>query len=112
VKKVGHRRVIQDYYTDVNGLAELLSKLINSYRLLIGGANELNGITLAHRGDVRDALKRVDKLGIIIDDLLKALEETGTGYLDYCKLKSEVIKYHLEAQYVQTEIDNELKLQE
>lgn len=109
---MGHRRVIQNYYTDVNGLAELLSKLINSYRLLIGGANELNGITLAHRGDVKDALKRVDKLGEIIDDLLEALEETGGGYLDYCKLKSEVMKYHLEAQYIQTEIDDELKFKE
>lgn len=109
---MGHRRVIQSYYTDVNGLADLLSKLINSYRLLIGGANELNGITLAHRGDVRDALKRADKLGEIIDEILDVLEETGGGYIEYCKLKAEVIKYHLEAQYIQTEIDNELKLQE
>lgn len=109
---MGHRRVIQDYYTDINGLADLLSKLINSYRLLIGGANELNGITLAHRGDVRDALKRADKLGDIIDDLLECMEGSGHGYVEYCKLKSEVIKYQLEAQYIQTEIDNELKLQD
>lgn len=109
---MGHRRVIQNYYADVNGIADLLTKLINSYRLLIGGANELNGITLAHRSDVRDALKRVDKLGEIIDDLMETLEETGGGYLEYCKLKSEVMKYHLEAQYIQTEIDSELKFKE
>jgi hypothetical protein len=109
---VGHRKVIENYYIDVNSLADLLSKLINSYRLLIGGANELNGITMAHKSDVKDALKRVDKLGGIIDNLLDALDETGEGYLDYCRIKSEFLKYHLEAQYIQTEIDNELKLKD
>lgn len=109
---MGHRKVVESYYSDVSNLADLLSKLVNSYRLLIGGANELNGISLAHRNDIKDALKRANKLGDIIDDLLDALEKVGCGYIDYCKLKSEVIKVYVETQYIQTEIDNELKLKE
>jgi hypothetical protein len=109
---MGHRKVIENYYSDVNNVADLITKLVNAYRLLIGGANEINGITLARKSDVRNALKRVDKLGDIIDELLEVLEGSSITYLDYCKLKSEVIKCHMEVQYIKTEIDNELKLQE
>lgn len=109
---VGHRKVIENYYNDVNNLADLLGKLVNSYRLLVGSAHELNGIAISHRSDVKDALDRVDELGDVIDDVLDTLKYVGCSYMDYCKLKSEVIKNQMETQYILTEIDNELKLKE
>ena len=56
-----HRKIIEEYCVDINNLADLLAKLVNSYRLLIGGAGELNTIALAHKKDVKDALKRVNE---------------------------------------------------
>jgi hypothetical protein len=109
---VGHRKVIENYYSDVNNLAELLSKLTNIYRLMVASAHDLNSIALAHKGQVKDALKKIDSMSNIIDDVLKTLGNVGYSYMDYCKLKSEVIKTQLESQYILTEIDNELKLKE
>ena len=55
--------MIQNYYTDINNLADILTKLVSSYRLIIGGADELNKIALSKKSDVKDALKRADSLG-------------------------------------------------
>jgi hypothetical protein len=109
---VGHRKVIENYYSDVNNLADLLTKLVNSYRLLIGGAHELNGIALAHKGDIEDCLKSIDNLGEIIDKIIDGLDNIGCEYIHYCKLKSAVIKEQMETQYILNELDNELKLKE
>ncbi|MDP4144427.1 MAG: hypothetical protein Q8936_08090 [Bacillota bacterium] len=107
---MAHRKVIDTYYTDISNLSELLNKLVNSYRLLIGGAAELNQITLAKKSEVRDALKRIDALGDIIDDVINALEYSQHNYNIYCKLKADVMKMKVQPEYVQTEIDDELKL--
>jgi hypothetical protein len=103
-----HRKVIEQYYSDINNIADLLSKLTNSYRLLIGGAGELNGMAIVHKNDVKHALKRVNELGHIIDDLIDVLDKSGYSYMDYCKLKSQVIEHRVQAQYIQTELDEEL----
>ncbi|MDT8718522.1 hypothetical protein IAI10_17800 [Clostridium sp. 19966] len=109
---MGHRKVIENYYTDISNLADLLTKLVNSYRLLIGGANELNGIALASKKDIKAAIKRSHELGEIIDNLLVILKESSSGYIDYCDLKSQVMKSQMQFQYIKNEIDNELKLQD
>lgn len=109
---MGHRKIIEQYYGDLSNTADELTKLVSSYRLLIGGAAELNTITLAKPDQVRDALKLVDGLGAIIGAYLKVLDKISDNYFDYCKLKSEVIKSQMEAQYILTEIDEELKLKE
>ncbi|WP_102398870.1 hypothetical protein [Haloimpatiens massiliensis] len=109
---MSNRRVINNYFIDVNNLADLLAKLVNSYRLLVGGADELNKIALASKSDVRRAIKRADKLGDIIDEIVKTLEETEENYSEYCRLKSDIIKDKLQYDYILTEIDEELKLSE
>jgi hypothetical protein len=103
-----HRKIIEQYYDDINNLADLLGKLVNSYRLLIGGAGELNGIALAHKKDVKDALKRVNELGDVIDDVIDVLDKSSYCYMDYCKLKAELIEGRIQAQYIETEIGDEL----
>ncbi|KYH29093.1 hypothetical protein [Clostridium colicanis] len=109
---MGSRKVIQTYYTDINNLADLLGKLVNSYRLLIGGADELNKIALSRKSDVRDALKRADKLGDIIDEIIDMLEKSSNGYLDYCELKSDIIKGKLNEGYIYTEIEEDLNFKD
>lgn len=109
---MGHRKIIETHYADICNLADLLKKLVESYRLLIGGANELNGIALAKKSDIKDALKRADDLGELIDDVIDALDDCEYSYLDYCKIKSQFIKCKNQASYIQTEIDDELKLNE
>jgi len=109
---VGNRKVIEVYHSDVNGLVDNLSKLVNSYRLLIGGASEINQITLAKKSEVKAALKRADKLGDVIDDIIDAIDDSLGVYLAYMNNKSESIKGKVETEYIETEIDEELKLQE
>ncbi len=109
---MGSRKVLETHYTDICNLADLLTKLVNSYRLLVGGANELNGIALATKKDVKNALKRVDALGDLIDEVIDALDDCEVPYLSYCKMKSEFIEYKVYAKNIQTEIENELELKE
>lgn len=72
---MSNRNVIENYYFDINNQVDLLGKLINSYRLLIGGAGELNGIALANKNDVKDAIKRVNKLGGVIDNIIQDMND-------------------------------------
>lgn len=106
------RKLIETYYVDINNLADLLSKLVSSYRLLIGGADELNKIALARKEEIRDALKRSDKLGDIIDDLIVTLEKASCNYMEYCEIKSEIIKGKVNSNHILTEIDDEIKFDE
>lgn len=112
MKDLGHRKIIETYYLDINNLAELLAKLVNSYRLLIGGAAELNTIALARKNEIKDALDRADALGDVIDDVIEILDTVSDNYIDYCLLKSAAIKAKVQTQYIETEIDAELKLKE
>ena len=109
---MAHRRVIQNYYNDINNLADILTKLVGSYRLLIGGADELNKIALSKKSEVKDALKRADNLGDIIDETIKVLDDASHSYMSYCKIKTEVMNSKLEINYIETEIDEDLKLKD
>lgn len=106
---MSRRKLIETYYIDVNNLTDLLGKLVNSYRLLIGGAEELNKVALAKKKEVKEALNRADELGEIIDNLIFALGKTSSCYLDYCSLKSEIVKCKLNSEHIETEIDDDLK---
>ncbi|MCY6483185.1 hypothetical protein OW763_02295 [Clostridium aestuarii] len=109
---MGRRKVIETYYSDINNLSDILTKLVSSYRLLIGGADELNKIALSKKNDVKGALKRADKLGDIIDELIKTLEQTSGDYQQYCELKSEIIRGRMDMKFILNEIDEELLFKE
>lgn len=75
----------------VEQLTGLLASLTNSYRLMVGAADEFNRISLAKRSDVEDAIDRASDLGDIIDDILKKLDDKLGDYLDVvCKCDFEV----------------------
>lgn len=106
---MSHRKVIEDYYSDINGLVDILGKLVVSYRGLVGGADELNKIALASKSDIKDALDRAEDLGEMIEDIIKNLDIVGSGYINYLKIKSNVIKSQVNTQAVLNEINEELK---
>ncbi|MFL0246524.1 hypothetical protein [Candidatus Clostridium stratigraminis] len=108
---MGRRKLIETYYTDLNNMADFLGKLVSSYRLLIGGAEEFNKIALAKKSEVKEALRRADDLGEIIDNVIESLEKLSFGYLDYCSLKSEIIKCKMTSENIETEIDDDLKFE-
>ncbi len=54
---------------DIRILIDILTPLVSSYRLLVGAADEFNGITLAHKSDLEGAISRADDMGDIIDDI-------------------------------------------
>lgn len=102
------RKIIEDYYCDLNNLSGLLTNCVNSYRLLIGGACELNQITPATKHDVKKAIQRVNKLGDIIDELLETMECYENDYIDYCKIKASVMECKLNKKLVLSQIEEEL----
>ena len=106
------RRVIQNYYSDINNLADILGKLVGSYRLLIGGAEELNKIALSKKSEVKDALKRADQLGDIIDETIKVLDDSSFSYMSYCNMKTEVMKGKIKIEYIEAEIDEDLRIKD
>lgn len=75
----------------VEQLTGLLGSLTNSYRLMVGAAEEFNRISLAKRSDVEDAIERASDLGEIIDDILERLDDKLGDYLDVvCKCDFEI----------------------
>lgn len=69
----------------VNDLVTVLDRLVASYRLLVGAAEEFNRITPAHADDVDDAIDRADDLGDVIDDIIDTLEDVVDDWLDEVK---------------------------
>lgn len=108
---MGRRKLVESYYTDLNNLADFLGKLVSSYRLLIGGADELNKIALAKKSEVKEALQRADELGEIIDNVIETLEKVSYSYVDYCSLKAEIIKCKMTSENIETELDDDLKFE-
>ncbi len=100
---------MNNQYNEVNNLTTLLNSLVNSYRLLIGGAYELNNISEAKKGDVKDAVKRADDLGEIIDEIIRTLDECNTSYIKYCKIKKSFIDEKSIKDNILTEINNEIE---
>nr|WP_276575981.1 hypothetical protein [Oceanirhabdus seepicola] len=90
-------------------MVDILTKLVGSYRSLIGGADEISRITFADKGNVKDALKRAEELGAIIDEIIKTLDKVCYTYINYTKIKSEAVRAKIDAQNIMIEINEELK---
>lgn len=108
---MGYHKVMKDYYANLNNLADLLKKLTESYRLLIGGAFELNNIPEARTKYVKEAVGRADKLGDEIDHLIDLLEECGESYYNYCATVNEYILKNADNKVILTEVDSDLQFE-
>lgn len=105
---MGYDRIITSYYGELTNLVILLEKYVGAYRVLIGAADELNGIAMAKKSDVKAALKRSDRMGDLIEDLLDVIESCECTYLNYVKIKSEILILRTKRDIILTEIDDEL----
>lgn len=108
---MNYEELVSNQYNHIDNLNRLLKNYVDSYRLLIAGAAELYNINLAKKSDVKDALERVERVGELIDNLIKALDVCEEGYLKYCEIKNSYIKIASNKDKIYTEIDNELNFQ-
>lgn len=107
-----YQQLMKQYYGDINNLSQLLQSMVNSYRLLIAGAAELNNINEAKSSYVKVAVKRVDSLGKIIDHIIDLIDECGEGYFKYIKIVGGHILKNTDNNVILTEVDNELLFQD
>ena len=107
-----YQQLMKQYYGDINNLSQLLQSMVNSYRLLIAGAAELNNINEAKSSYVKVALKRADSLGKIIDHIIDLIDECGEGYFKYIKIVGGHILKNTDNNVILTEVDNELLFQD
>ena len=107
-----YQQLMKQYYGDINNLSQLLQSMVNSYRLLIAGAAELNNINEAKSSYVKVAVKRADSLGKIIDHIIDLIDECGEGYFTYIKIVGGHILKNTDNNVILTEVDNELLFQD
>ena len=107
-----YQQLMKQYYGDINNLSQLLQSMVNSYRLLIAGAAELNNINEAKSSYVKVAVKRADSLGKIIDHIIELIDECGEGYFKYIKIVGGHILKNTDNNVILTEVDNELLFQD
>lgn len=104
-----YKNIIEFHYKDINNMQDSLMKLTNAYRMMISGANELNGIAIAKKRQIRDALKRADEIGNIIDSNISAIERSECRYFDYCVMYSNQMKTAIDPGIITNEIQRELR---
>ena len=107
-----YQQLMKQYCGDINNLSQLLQSMVNSYRLLIAGAAELNNINEAKSSYVKVAVKRADSLGKIIDHIIDLIDECGEGYFKYIKIVGGHILKNTDNNVILTEVDNELLFQD
>lgn len=107
-----YQQLIKEYYVDINNLNQLLKTMVDSYRLLIVGAAELNNIYEAKSSYVKEAVHRANELGKIIDDVIELLDVCGESYFKYCALVGDYILKKSDSNKILTEVDNDLLFQD
>ena len=107
-----YQQLMKEYYVDINNLNQLLKTMVDSYRLLIGGAAELNNIYEAKSSYVKEAVHRANELGKIIDNVIDLLDECGETYFKYCALVGDYILKKSDNKVILTEVDDELFFQD
>ncbi|GAA0114856.1 hypothetical protein [Clostridium senegalense] len=106
---MSHRSVIDEYYKDITNLTTLLNSTSNAYRLLVASANDYNNMALAKKAEVKDALKRSNELGKVIDNIIDSLDYTVKCYNRYMNTKSDAIGQISNSTFVGIELENQLK---
>lgn len=103
--------VIKEQGNTIRTLSDMLKIQVDSYRLLIASAAELNNIYEARSSQVKTAIKRAEEVGKIIDELTELIEKCAVPYFEYCKVKGKAIQSYNKDSDIFTEIDNELSFQ-
>lgn len=108
---MSQRKIIEGYAADINMTVDQLAKLVAIYKTLIDSASSFNGLALASKSDVKDALKKAREVGKIIDELVDSLDYAVGTWSKYLKLKTEYINCRLDIYYIEAQIEEELRIQ-
>jgi len=106
---MAQRRIIESYGRDLGFTIDQLCRLIGSYKILVDTASSVNCITIANKRDIKDALKRAQEVGCLIDELIDVLD--CSTWDNYMKLKTEYINSRLDLCLIETEVEEEIRLQ-
>ncbi|WWU64103.1 hypothetical protein QJR26_13855 [Clostridium baratii] len=109
-------KIIEDHFSELVKMSGLLKTLVDSYRLLIASASDINTIAIRRTKDVEKAIDRADEVGKLIDEIVKIMDAYEHCYIKYSKVKNEIVSLTYEKKklkneltdVIQTEIDNEL----
>ena len=108
---MSRRMIIESYSKDIAMTVDQLTKFVGVYKTLIDSASSVNSITIASKTDVKEALKRARKVGDIIDEIIDSLDYGMCTWSKYLKLKTEYIHAGLDMGYIESQIDEDLRLQ-
>lgn len=108
---MGINKLIQEQGEAMNLLTNMLKTHVDSYRLLIASASELNNIYEARSSQVKVVIKRAKAIGEIIDEITEILEECAHPYYHYCIEKGKAIYSKTPSDLIFTEVTNELSFQ-
>ena len=109
-------KIIEDHFSELVKMSGLLKTLVDSYRLLIASASDINTIAIRRTKDVEKAIDRADEVGKLIDEIVKIMDAYEHCYIKYSKVKNEIVSLTYEKKklkneltdVIQTEIDKEL----
>lgn len=107
-----YKNMMQDQYKDISNLTSLLSSMVNSYRLLIGSANDLSNLPEAKDNKIKDAVDRAVTLGKIIDEVISSIDACSYSYIKYCKIKKDIIEEKTNKGIILNEINDELNFRQ
>lgn len=99
-----YKELYDSYFTELNNIADLLTKFVGTYKTLVDSANTLNSIALTKKSEIKKALKRAVAMGDIIDELIDAIDEADFCYLDYLSTKSQYISKNIKKESVLGEL--------
>ena len=105
---MSYDELIRSHYEELNNLSIQLRTYVEMYRLLISSTAELNGTSIIKKNELKHAVERIDKIGDIIDDLLKAIERCESAYCKYCLYKNEAVINKIDKSEIMDEIHNDL----
>lgn len=108
---MSQRRVIDDYERDITFMFNSLKELTGIYRTIIASASDCNGIALATKKDVREALKTARKVEAMIDRLISTADHVMYGWEKYANLKTDYLEDKIECASIQNEIDESVRIQ-
>ena len=100
--------LIKSHYGELNNLSIQLRTYVEMYRLLVSSTAELNGTSIIRKNELKHAIERIDKIGDIIDDLLKSIQKCEGSYCNDCLYKYEAVLNKIDKSEIMNEIHNDL----
>ncbi|MCL2321500.1 MAG: hypothetical protein FWC47_05255 [Oscillospiraceae bacterium] len=104
------KKVMNEYYRDINSVLDVIAKLTISYQSLVNTANFLNQIGLSHRNDIKEALDRAREISCTLEKAICTYDSLQDAYLSYLKTESNILKKRAIPEQIAIEIEEDITL--